>query len=156
MGGVEGWRSPEQEEPGGNPEASQDGSPWWRWRREEPWWRKDQQHQGADWRRLSRWSWRPSRRRAGAKLRIRRALVELKTKAEAGIRKTAAVPEQLRMKVEPEGRRKEGRRSLTEPEEWNDEVVDGRRLTKAETEGRGSPVELVGWWATVETGELGA
>ncbi len=54
----------------------------------------------------------------------------------------------LRMKVEPKGRR-----SLTEPEGWSDEVkpeerspkvADGRRLTKAEPEGRGRPVELVG------------
>ncbi len=46
-----------------------------------------------------------------------------------------------------------GRRSLTEPEGWSDEakpeerspeVADGRRLTKAVPEGRGSPVEPVG------------
>ncbi len=28
--------------------------------------------------------------------------------------------------------------------EWSDEAGDGRRLIKAEPEGRGSPVELVG------------
>ncbi len=58
-----------------------------------------------------------------------------------------------------------GRRSLTEPEgqsdkakteEWSPEAVDGRRLTKAEPEGRGSPVELVGGRTTVETREPGA
>ncbi len=58
-----------------------------------------------------------------------------------------------------------GRRSLTEPEglsdeakteEWSPEAADGRRLTKAEPEGRGSPVELVGGRATVETREPGA
>ncbi len=58
---------------------------------------------------------------------------------EAGIWKTTAEPEPLRMKVVPEGRR-----SLTEPEEWSDEAADGRRLTKPEPEGRGSPMELVG------------
>ncbi len=64
-----------------------------------------------------------------------------------GIRKTAVEPVRLRMKMELKGRR-----SLTEPEGWSDEakpdewspkVADGR-LTKAEPEGRGSPVELVG------------
>jgi len=55
------------------------------------------------------------------------------------------------MEVEPKGRR-----SLTEPEEWSPEAADGRRLTKVEPEGRGSPVEQVGCRATVETRELGA
>ncbi len=32
----------------------------------------------------------------------------------------------------------------------------GRRSTKAELEGRGSPVELVDRWVTVEARELGA
>ncbi len=58
-----------------------------------------------------------------------------------------------------------GRRSLTEPEgrndeakpeEWSPEAADGRRLTKAEPEGRGSPVELAEGRPTVEMREPGA
>lgn len=52
------------------------------------------------------------------------------------------------MEVEPEGRRSltepEGWSDEVEPEEWSPEAADGRRLTKVEPEGRGSPVEQVG------------
>ncbi len=59
--------------------------------------------------------------------------------AEAGILKTATEPARLRMKAEPEGRSDEAK-----PEEWSLDAADGQRLTKAESEGRGSPVEPVG------------
>ncbi len=37
----------------------------------------------------------------------------------------------------------EGQRDEAQPEEWSPEVTDGRRQTKAEPEGRGSPAEPV-------------
>ncbi len=42
-----------------------------------------------------------------------------------------------------------------QPEEQSPEAMVGRRPTKAETEGRGSPVELVDRQVTVEARELG-
>ncbi len=50
----------------------------------------------------------------------------------------------------------EGGRDKAKPEEWSPEVQDGRRQTKAEPEGQGSPAELVDCRATVERRELGA
>ncbi len=52
------------------------------------------------------------------------------------------------MKAELEGGRSltkpEGQSDETNPEDCSPEAADGRRLTKAEPEGRGSPVEPVG------------
>ncbi len=49
-----------------------------------------------------------------------------------------------------------GRRDEAQPDERSPEAMAGRRPTKAEPEGRGSPVELVDRWVTVEARELGA
>ncbi len=49
-----------------------------------------------------------------------------------------------------------GRSDEAQPEERSPEAMAGRRPTKAEPEGRGSPVELVDRWVTVEARELGA
>ncbi len=49
-----------------------------------------------------------------------------------------------------------GRSDKVQPEERSPEVMAGRHSTKAEPEGRGSPVKLVDRWVTVEARELGA
>ncbi len=78
----------------------------------------------------------------------------------AKIQRSAAEPERLRTKVELAGGRtpKElvGRSDKVQPEERSPEAMAGRCPTKAEPKGRGSPVELVDRWVTVEARELGA
>ncbi len=48
------------------------------------------------------------------------------------------------------------RRDEAQLGELSPDATDGRRLTKAELEGRGSLADLVDWWATMERRELGA
>ncbi len=94
---------------------------------------------------------------------IRGAWVELRalaTKAKAELRRSAAEPERLSTQVELKGGRSPtepvGRNDEAQLEERSPEAMAGRRPAKAEPEGRGSPVELVDRWVTVEARELGA
>ncbi len=101
--------------------------------------------------------------RARGMPRIRGARVEpraLATKAKAELRRSAAEPERLRTQVELKGGKSPtepvGQSDEAQPEERSPEAMAGRCLTKAEPEGRGSPVELVDRWVMMEARELGA
>ncbi len=95
--------------------------------------------------------------RARGMQRIRGARVEpraLATEAKVEIWRSTAEPERLRTQVELKGGRSPtepvGRSDEAQPEERSPEAMAGRCPTKAEPEGRGSPVELEDRWMTVE------
>ncbi len=131
-----------------DPDHSHEVDPRWSQQRKDKWERRPGWRQRAD---------EPGRRGGFGGPRWSRCAQA--TKAQTGIRKAAVEPEWQRTKVELEGGRSptepEGQRDEVKPHDCSPEVREGRRPTKAEPEGQGSPAELEDLRVT-QMRELGA
>ncbi len=157
--GDEGGKSQErQEEPGAGGAQqdsghSHDDGPQWSWWREEPWPPTPVGRTTAAEQVVEQPEAETESRRARGMPRIRGARVEQRTLAtrpgDTQRNRSDWGPRWSKREEEAQ----QGRSDEAQPEDRSPEAMAGRRPTKAEPEGRVSPVE---WWVTVEAWELGA